>query len=51
MVESIARIQSPLNLLLNKILIVTVFPKYLNCDIFSNDLFAVLMSRVCPAFW
>jgi hypothetical protein len=30
---------------------VTVVPKYLNCDRFSNDLFAISMSRFWPAFW
>jgi hypothetical protein len=37
MVSSIARIQSPLNVLLNKISFITIVPKYLNCDTFSND--------------
>jgi hypothetical protein len=30
---------------------VTVAPKYLNCDTFSNDLFATFMSRFWPTFW
>jgi hypothetical protein len=30
---------------------VTVVPKYFNCDTFSNDLFAIFMSRYWPAFW
>jgi hypothetical protein len=30
---------------------VTVVPKYLNCDIFSNDLFAIFTSRFWPTFW
>jgi hypothetical protein len=30
---------------------VIVIPKYLNCDTFSNGLFAIFMSRFCPTFW
>jgi hypothetical protein len=39
------------NFLLNQIWFLTVVPKYLNCDTFSNDLFAIFMSWFCPAFW
>jgi hypothetical protein len=30
---------------------VTVFTKYLNCDTFSNDLFAIFISRFWSTFW
>jgi hypothetical protein len=46
-IASITRIQSPLNFLLNQILIVIVIPKYLNCDIFSNDLLAIFGGTSC----
>jgi hypothetical protein len=45
MVASITRIHSPLNFLSNEIWSVTVVPKYLKCDSFSKDLFAIFMSR------
>jgi hypothetical protein len=51
MVASITRIRSPLNFLLNQSLIVTVVPKYLSCDTFSNDLFAIFISRFWATFW
>jgi hypothetical protein len=50
MVGSITRIQSQLNFLFNHIWFVTVIPKYLNFDIFSNDLYAIFMSWFLPAF-
>jgi hypothetical protein len=34
-----------------KLWFITVAPKYLNCDTFSNDLFAIFMSRFWPTFW
>jgi hypothetical protein len=30
---------------------VTLVPKYLNCDTFSRDLFAIFKCRFWPAFW
>jgi hypothetical protein len=52
MVTSIAKIQSPLNFLLNQILICYVdVPKYLNCVTFWKDLLSIFMSWFCPAFW
>jgi hypothetical protein len=30
---------------------VTVVRKYFNCDTFSNELFAVFMYQIWPAFW
>jgi hypothetical protein len=46
MVASINRIQSALNFVLNQIFIDDV-SKYLDCDIFPNNLIAILMS----SFW
>jgi hypothetical protein len=37
------RIQFPLNIHPNQFLFASVVPKYLNCDTFSSDLFAILM--------
>jgi hypothetical protein len=44
MVASITTIQSPLNFLQSQISFVAAIPKYLNCDIFSNGLFAISVS-------
>jgi hypothetical protein len=44
MVAGIARIQSPLNLLLNQTFVITEVLKYFNCDTFPKDLFAILTS-------
>jgi hypothetical protein len=49
MVASINSIQSSLNFLLNQIWFVTVIPKYLNCDTFSNYLFAIFISQCWSA--
>jgi hypothetical protein len=51
MVASITRVQSPLKFLLNQFWFVTVIPKYLNCDTFSNDLSAIFMPWFWPDFW
>jgi hypothetical protein len=50
MVVSITRIRSFLNFFLNQILICYVVPKYLSCDLFSNDLFAIFIFRCWPAW-
>jgi hypothetical protein len=44
MVASISIIQNSFNFLQNQMLFVTVIPKYLNCDTFSNNMFAIFMS-------
>jgi hypothetical protein len=43
MVARITRIQSPLIFLLNQISIFSVISKYLNCALFSNNLFSIFM--------
>jgi hypothetical protein len=50
-VAYITRIQSPLDFLLNEILICYCRSKYLNCDTFPNNLFPIFISRFWPAFW
>jgi hypothetical protein len=44
MLASIIRIKSPFKFLLN-----LIFPNYLNCAIFSNDLLSTFLLRFCPA--
>jgi hypothetical protein len=51
MIASITRIQSPLNFLLNQILVCYYRPQYFNCDTFSNNMFAIFMSQFWPTFW
>jgi hypothetical protein len=48
---SITAIQSPLKFLPTQILTFTVALKYLNCDTFLKDLFAIFISRFRPTFW
>jgi hypothetical protein len=50
MVASITRIQSPLNFLLNIVLICYCCPKNLNCAAFSKHLLAIFISWFRPAF-
>jgi hypothetical protein len=49
MVAGITRIQSLFICSWIKFLFVTVVPKYFNCATFSNDIFAIFMSRFWPA--
>jgi hypothetical protein len=51
MVASITRIHLLLISFWIKFWFVAVVSKYLNCDTFSNDLFAIFISRFWPAFW
>jgi hypothetical protein len=41
MVAKITQVQSPLNVLLNQVLIVTVIPKSLNCATFFKHLLSI----------